>query len=721
MHRLIDGLDEIARRDDPAEVLAQLARVVVAGLGQAVVVSTQLLPVVPLVMAADRGPVERGRLAQARALCARREEVDRSRLLSDAYRTRAPVSSRLPRDGDVLVAVREVFEAEVVTVVPLCSGPRVVGFFAVYGPPLRPERVQTLRVLSAVAANALERTVGERRAHDEVRVRDASIAMLGSLVEHDPLPWVLVDERRRMVGWNDAFERGHAPRFGASVSELACADRLTPIVDEVLDSGRSSLSEWGDHAWQTTLVGANPVMVDGATSGVGLRMVDLSAARGAERAARLARAAIERVHDAHSVADGYDVAAQLGVEVFGGWSVCLPAARARHSAGAVDPACFALATAVALRTGAGPVVLSADELALWSLQDPQVAAALDERGPTALLSLPLGGAVLCVGREQEFSVQDAMFAAELASALRRALSHLAERDELRARALLAEDYAGLVARDVSDRLTETVMECFFAERASAGSTGGVQRSLRRLCQSVHELLASAPRAPRSTAEPVDLVEVVTPLVAELRAPSLVRLEPVSRVTGDGGHLRDALGAVLQHVVGQAQEGELVCARVESFGPKGDEVLVTFSHGGRGHSVAESRRVFDAFWHGDARGRALSVARAVVASFGGRSWVETGEGSGAAYSFAFPALGAPLEATLSALDQARDLREEGVAVERLDEAAVDPERPGARAPVGGGDDRRDGRQRRLRALQLAEPEPVDVRHLEVEDDQRRHER
>ena len=54
------------------------------------------------------------------------------------------------------------------------------------------------------------------------------------------------------------------------------------------------------------------------------------------------------------------------------------------------------------------------------------------------------------------------------------------------------------------------------------------------------------------------------------------------------------------------------------------------------SIEEARRVFDALWsHADAKRRPLAVARAIVDAHGGRTWVESAPGSGAAYCFALP--------------------------------------------------------------------------------------
>jgi len=695
-------VDEIARRDDLADVVGDLARAVLRGLGEGVVVETTLLPSVPLVQHVDRQ-----RVARVRAVFGAFPPRS-SALVQRAIDERTIVASRLGgRFGavDPLERVRDELGAEMVTVVPILSGPRAVGFFAVFGGALRGEQIHICEALAAVAGAVLERVVTVRDALDQVRVRDASIAMLTSLTDQGPLPVMFVDERRRLIGWNASLERVHRVAYGVSIAELPFGDSapMHAAIDDVLAGGAARLVELPS---ASTLVGVHPVVLDGAVRGVGVTLVERPGRD--DHDARCLLEITEQLHEAGGLHAAFDVVAQAAAERLGDWVVLRPAQRVPHVAGTATAACLELSALMFARVSARsvPLAIPADELAMQSLHEPRIRAVLDERPGTALLAIPLGvqGAVVCVGRiQRDFTPDEVAFAGELARVATRALALVAENDEARARALLFDDFVGVVSRELRDRLTELVTQWFVAE-TSDPRFAGVRRSIGRMRESLQSLLAAAPLAhapPRST---VDLGELVGALVVDVRPPSLLHIERRTNVRMERARVQDALAGVLRYVLERASADELVCVRVERVG---NEIVVTVSRGGQGYRDADARQVFDGFWHGREEARALTLARAVFAAHGGRSWIETAENAGTAYSFALPAM----------IDEPRNLGEQRLAVEGLEETGGYPERPGVGTPVGGDDKRGDGCELGVGTLHLAKAPAVEVGHGEVENDER----
>jgi len=115
-------------------------------------------------------------------------------------------------------------------------------------------------------------------------------------------------------------------------------------------------------------------------------------------------------------------------------------------------------------------------------------------------------------------------------------------------------------------------------------------------------------------------------------PKIQQLTRVPTVRGDLHRLRDALRGVAEHIAATAPSGALICVRVDQVG---SELVVSYSRTGEGYGDDEARHVFDALWEGRDTARALTIARAVFDSHGGRAWVETSEHSGVAYCFALP--------------------------------------------------------------------------------------
>jgi len=71
------------------------------------------------------------------------------------------------------------------------------------------------------------------------------------------------------------------------------------------------------------------------------------------------------------------------------------------------------------------------------------------------------------------------------------------------------------------------------------------------------------------------------------------------------------------------------------------VVFTISDTGPGIAAAHAPHVFDRFWQGHQPqpnggvGLGLTIAKGIVEAHGGRIWLSSGEGEGAAFSFSLP--------------------------------------------------------------------------------------
>lgn len=112
------------------------------------------------------------------------------------------------------------------------------------------------------------------------------------------------------------------------------------------------------------------------------------------------------------------------------------------------------------------------------------------------------------------------------------------------------------------------------------------------------------------------------------------------VTGDPVRLEQVLDNLVSNSIKYSPEG----GRIEISGRAlPDEVVITVSDEGVGIPFEEQSRVFERFFRGarerrqrtPGAGLGLYLAKAIVEAHGGRMWVESNPGEGAAFSFAIP--------------------------------------------------------------------------------------
>ena len=112
------------------------------------------------------------------------------------------------------------------------------------------------------------------------------------------------------------------------------------------------------------------------------------------------------------------------------------------------------------------------------------------------------------------------------------------------------------------------------------------------------------------------------------------------VEGDPGRLEQVLNNLVSNAIKYSPDG----GTIEISGRASpDEVIVTVSDQGVGVPFEEQSRVFESFFRGarerhqrtPGAGLGLYLAKAIVQAHGGRIWVESNPGDGAAFSFTVP--------------------------------------------------------------------------------------
>ncbi len=148
-----------------------------------------------------------------------------------------------------------------------------------------------------------------------------------------------------------------------------------------------------------------------------------------------------------------------------------------------------------------------------------------------------------------------------------------------------------------------------------------------------------------TREPVNLTETVASVLEALRPQAeekgigLGAALPVAlpTVTGDAGRIRQVVLNLVANAVKYCRPGDRVTVSVDA----GEgEVRVGVVDTGPGIPRALQERLFEKFvrlgeWQAEGSGLGLAICRRIVEAHGGRIWVESEEGQGAAFYFTLP--------------------------------------------------------------------------------------
>ncbi len=645
----------IARASDPADVVGALAQGLLRTCSGGCVIELFVpsLPRVPFVGHNQRELVARMRDARGADL------LEQSALVARALSERRALVSSFGQQTDPVERVRLALRADTATVLPLVTGPETVGAIALFGRPLREELLAAVELLAAAAAATIDRLILARSRRSELAVRDASIAMLTSLAERSPIPTAFLDAELRVVAANDAFAAAqratHDQLFRRTLDELDVPDRaaVRRLISDALARGEARLTEIATTSGpigerSAMLVSVHPVVADSAITAVGVSLVDLSGRQRAEDSARALADGSAALHAAPSVRAAHEALIDLAIRWLGPLAIldggfCRPAA-AESSLRSLIAALPAELSPSRARATNVPLSVPADEIALLALSNERLRASREALGCGPMLHVPIGESVLTIARaHDDFAPEEIALAVDLSRIAHRALEGASAREEVRTWTLLFADFLGMVSRDLRDPITALIARLFVVQHGPsedfAQHLPALRANAERLRDIAQRILGAAPRPPSGSTDAIDLAELVSEAsagaltIAEARAARvLVQHAPSSGVVGDRRRLFEALRDVMVHAAGETPPAGLFCVRTESTA---HEITVTVSHNGEGLAAPDARRVFDALWDGRPGGRALTVARAVFAAHGGRSWVETAPGTGTAYCFALP--------------------------------------------------------------------------------------
>jgi signal transduction histidine kinase len=219
----------------------------------------------------------------------------------------------------------------------------------------------------------------------------------------------------------------------------------------------------------------------------------------------------------------------------------------------------------------------------------------------------------------------------------------------------------MAAHELRTPLTSLRLQMQLWQRGVSAEKGNefshlVQRQADRLMRLVESMLDGAALASGQLSlelRPVELAGLVRDGIQRL-SPQLTasatlveaRLEPRVDVFGDAGRLRQLVDTLLANA---CKYGAGKPITVELTQPDGEARLVVRDQG-IGIEPKDHSRIFDAFERAvpannyPGLGLGLYLARQIAQAHGGRIEVESGAGSGSAFTVSFPAVKAPPPAT-----------------------------------------------------------------------------
>lgn len=629
-----DAIDQMANASDPADVVAALTRGLTRSFGGGVAVDIvhQLVPRVAVVAHVQRDLVETMRAARGEEPI---EDSDLARASASG-----PASASFGRRSDPLERIRIALRADSVTVMALKTGGESLGVVSIFGRALTDDGLKWAQLLLVAAAATISRLVLARSFSSEIAVREAVIAMLTSLSERSPVPTAFFDLSLRVVAANEAFVQHqrstHDAIFRKALDELDVADLpvIRQAIREVMSSGVAVMRN---------TVAVHPVLNGSTIAAVGVSLIDLTARRRTENAARALADASILLSGTATVRATRAAVLELARRWFGEHVALLeddtfPSTLFGELIASLPPD---RAPDRARKNGV-PFAVPSDDLAFIALSLDRARIALAAIPARALIFIPIADAVLCVGRDGvDYAAEELALASDIARLAVRSFESASAREEVRSWSELFTDFLGMVSRDLRDPITALVARLYVAQHApnAVDHLPALRKQAERLRDVAQRIMDVAPRLPGDAQEHVDLTLLVRAESAAALAAATVRGARVvlqndhnAVILGDRRRLGEALRDVFALAADEVPTDGIFCIRVESA-PR--EITITASHNGMGLAAAEARRVFDALWDGRADGRALTLARAVFAAHGGRSWVETAEGSGTAYCFALP--------------------------------------------------------------------------------------
>ncbi|MGZ3455563.1 MAG: ATP-binding protein [Polyangiales bacterium] len=522
-----------------------------------------------------------------------------------------------------------------------------------------------IEAIAPHVSRALAIALALRDARSGQRIAEVAAASMQSLVEGSPLPRVFVDENLRVTMVNESFaslvSRSLQECIGSSLRELGApdAESLEALLRCALQgdkpaSGIEVASEGTLLQRRVWLASTHAVELGGRCVGATVVLHECTTAAHEEWRGRL----VADVHAALRVEGAESTVPGLLVPALADWVVLdvFEHGVMRHVAAAHrDPKrrelVFKLPTdlerrgrprgvALALATSR-PDFLETDDVTLMMASDPELAAVVRALGEGPQLVLPLvhqkalGALTLARIDGPPFTPLEVRAASEIADALAHAREQARAVENARNTLDLFEDFRDVIARELRDPLTAIIGRLYIAApKGTNEHLDAVRTAVDRMRGSLDRLVAAplpdAGRRVDATCEASEVVRDALAYQAQIlaRRTLTTHIEPLV-VRADRERLTVAFSALLAHAAAEAPPGGLVVVRVER---EGDAALFSVSDTGPGFVPEHARRAFDGLWLGDRQASGLTLARATIESLGGRAWIETSPGTGAAYCF-----------------------------------------------------------------------------------------
>lgn len=327
----------------------------------------------------------------------------------------------------------------------------------------------------------------------------------------------------------------------------------------------------------------------------------------------------------------------------------------------------------AIETASPHLVSEVTEDYLQSVaQSPEHLSALRELDPKSVLSVPillrgrlLGTLTLATSRTtRRYRPADVAVAEELARRTAFALEN-ARLYEIARRATRArDDVLGVVAHDLRNPLAAIVMATKLLrrhgaepERRSSKPVERIERAAKRMQRLIDDLLDVARMDAGQLCVDCDRVsagslvrEAIVAQGALTSEASIALVDELPSALPDVWADHDRVLQVFENLVGNAvkftQPGGRIVVGAEQ---RGDDVIFRVEDSGAGIEPESQSHLFDRFWQAKRTGRVgaglgLAIAKGIVESHGGRIWVESTPGQGAAFYFTVPVAGSRTRAS-----------------------------------------------------------------------------
>jgi PAS domain S-box-containing protein len=303
-------------------------------------------------------------------------------------------------------------------------------------------------------------------------------------------------------------------------------------------------------------------------------------------------------------------------------------------------------------------------------QYPQHASFFEKAGCRAIIALPLisrgeliGALRLSFSEERTLDADErgflTAFAQQCALALDRAQLYedaISARDLAERATTMRDEFLSIVAHDLGNPMnTIGIWAAFVLQNPLAGADGEtvrkgaavIQKAVRRMALLLHDLgdvasidsghLKIEPLEGNAETIVADVVEAYAPLCVEKRL-SITGKAPALRLRCDRNRVGQVLGNLVANAIKFTPIGGTIAIEAVRL-----EREVRFSVADTGPGIPEEERehVFERYWRGKDRdhnkgvGLGLFISKDIIASHGGKIWVESAVGHGSTFYFTLP--------------------------------------------------------------------------------------